>query len=444
MKIGFIPLDNRPVSYDLVKMTAELSADTEMFLPDISLLGGLTEPSDIDKILEWLENLTDIDVVIVALDTIAYGGLVQSRRSNDDLKTILSRLNKFKKLIKDKKILAFSSILRISNNNINVEEKPYWDKWGEKIFEYSYNLHRYGFAETDVPEEILEDYQSTRDRNFEVNKLYTEWQEEGIFDELIFSKDDCAEYGLNIIEAYELGKLGGKVKTGADEIPLLLLAQCFDEKVKICPVYTEEHHKHLISNYEDISVSTCVKNQIEFAGCKISDKYSADVLLIVNNFIKYQGEIVMEIETESFSGDFMISDTPFAIADIRFANGSDNNFAEKILSVMPSSDFINYSAWNTSSNTLGSLISAVKVYFYALKKGTLNREALIKLNLTRFLDDWAYQANVRQKLDKPDIKKLSKLMIPYEKKLQKIFRTDYKIRYSFPWNRLFEVRVEFI
>ena len=444
MRVGFIPLDNRPVSYDLVRMTSEISGDVEVLLPDLSLLGGLEKPSDIEGILAWMEQADNIDTFIIALDTIAYGGLVQSRRSNDDLKTILHRLERLKKIIKGKKVLAFSSIMRISNNNVNTEEKPYWEIWGEKIFEYSYNLHRYGFTETDVPKDILEDYQTTRDRNFAVNKFYIEMQNDDYFSELIFSKDDCAEYGLNIVEAYELGQMGGKVKTGADEIPLMLLAKCFDGEVKICPVYTADNQKHLISNYEDISISTCVKNQIEFSGCRVSDENEADVILVVNNFEKYQGEIVMGIPTEPFKGEFIPPKKLFAVSDVRYANGSDNAFVKQLLPYMMGENFLGYGAWNTSANTLGALVSLIKIYFYAVNKGTLNKTALDKVNLTRLLDDWGYQANVRQKLRNSDHKKISALMKPYEKLLQKMYKTKYKINYSFPWNRLFEVRIELI
>ena len=40
------------------------------------------------------------------------------------------------------KIYAVSSIMRISNNNINEEEKSYWDKYGRDIFRYSYLAHK--------------------------------------------------------------------------------------------------------------------------------------------------------------------------------------------------------------------------------------------------------------------------------------------------------------
>ena len=57
---------------------------------------------------------------------------------------------------------------------------------------------------------ILKDYLKTRKRNFEINKIYLDWQKEGFFDTLIFSKDDCAEFGFNVEEAKTLERLGGK------------------------------------------------------------------------------------------------------------------------------------------------------------------------------------------------------------------------------------------
>ena len=43
-------------------------------------------------------------------------------------------------------------------------------------------------------------------RNFEINKTYLQWND--VFNTLVFSKDDCAEYGFNVCEAKELEKLG--------------------------------------------------------------------------------------------------------------------------------------------------------------------------------------------------------------------------------------------
>ena len=261
MNIAFLPIDNRPVCYTLPYMISKTDRCVNLLLPERNLSGNLNKPSNINKIFEFLENLQDIDAIILSLDTIAYGGLITSRRSDDSLETVQSRLEKLKKIIQGKKVYAFSSIMRISNNNINQEEKEYWNIYGKKIFEYSYNFHKNKITETDIPQDILNDYLNTRKRNFEINKIYLEWQRQGIFEMLIFSKDDCAEYGLNIMEAQELSELGGYVKTGADEIPLTLLSRAYndykEQKIKVCPIFFEPEFKHLISNYEDISIEQC-------------------------------------------------------------------------------------------------------------------------------------------------------------------------------------------
>ena len=62
----------------------------------------------------------------------------------------------------------------------------------------------------------------------------------------------------------------------------------------------------------------------------------------------------------------------------------------------------------------------------------------------RLLDDWAYQANVRQMLSSPDTEKITELMKPYEKRVAKFLGIDIRAKYSFPWNRLFEVEIELI
>ena len=459
MNIAFIPIDNRPVCYTLPEQICALNDDINLLMPDRELLGDLTKCADVEGIFDWLESLKDIDAVVMCLDTIAYGGLIPSRRSTDTFEEVKARVERLRKIIKDKKIYAFSSIMRISNNNINEEEKEYWDKWGKKIFNYSYCMDKFGtVCKKEFPDEILEDYLATRKRNFEINKLYLSWGD--FFETLVFSKDDCAEYGFNVQEAKALEKLGGFVKTGADEIPLTLLARAINpphpscghllprrgegEKIKISPIFLAPEHKHLISNYEDISIEKSVLGQLELAGCQVCKPDEADILLYVNNFEEHQGEIVMKVDTKPFDGVWQKPEKPYMIADVRFANGADNAFVEKLFEHGFDENFYGYSAWNTSANSLGSLICGAKIYTQlrscAAKQPSL--ENFKKLQIVRFLDDWAYQANVRQQLQKPDIELLKEKMKPFEEKVFKMFGVRYNVNYKFPWNRLFEVEVE--
>ncbi len=439
MKIGFIPIDNRPVCYLLPKLISEIDKDIELFLPNRDLLGDLTKTAKIKEIFDWLKTLPQLDAIVVSLDTVAYGGLISSRRCTDSFEDIRNRIEELKVILKSKqaKIYAFSSIMRISNNNINEEEKEYWNDWGKKIFEYSYNKSKFKMAETFVPDDILKDYLATRKRNFEINKIYLDWQKENFFETLIFSKDDCAEFGLNVDEARELETLGGFVKTGADEIPLSLLSRVIQGEIKVAPVFLEPDYKNLISNYEDISIEKSVNSQLELAGCKIVDEEKADVLLYVNNFVDKQGEIVMQVDTKNFDKEWLEPKKPYMIADVRFANGADNVFVEKLFQTNLDKDFYGYSAWNTSANSLGSLICAAKIKFLAKN---YNDVAFKKLQIVRFLDDWAYQANVRQ-MAGVDLQKQMKI---WEDLVCKKFDLHLKIRYNLPWNRLFEVEIEFI
>lgn len=441
MNIAFVPIDNRPVCYTLPEQICAMDGNIRLYMPSREWLGDLTKYADVDKIFQWLKDLPKVDAIILSLDTVAYGGLISSRRSNDSFEKIKERIEKLKEILKDKhaEIYAFSSIMRISNNNINEEEKEYWNKWGKKIFNYSFCMDKFGtICKNEVPEEILNDYLSTRKRNFEINKIYLEWQKEKIFNTLIFSKDDCAEYGFNVQEARELEKLGGFVKTGADEIPLTLLARSIKGKLKVAPIFLEPDCKDLISNYEDVSIEKSVKGQLNLAGCDICEPCDADILLYVNNFKDKQGEIVMKVLTEQFGGEFKTPDKNFMIADVRFANGADNAFVKKLFENDLNENFYGYAAWNTSANSLGSLICGAKVKYFAK---SFDRSAFQKLQTVRFLDDWAYQANVRQNLKTPDVDKITAEMRHYENVVFDKLKSKYKIDYKFPWNRLFEVEI---
>lgn len=446
MKLAFVPIDNRPVCYTLPKLLAEIDESIEFYIPDRKYLGGLKQEADIDHLFEWLITLPKLDAIILSLDTLAYGGLIPSRRCPETFEQIKERIETLKEILegKDAKIYAFSSIMRISNNNYNEEEKEYWSKWGKKIFAYSYHTHegnRESCITNLIPSEILDDYIETRRRNFEINKIYLQWQKEGLFETLIFSKDDCAEYGFNVQEAQVLEKMGAYTKTGADEIPLSLLSRAIQGEIKICPKFLEPESKNLISNYEDVSIEKSVLGQIELAGCKITDEENSDIILYINNFKNNQGEIVMKVGTESFSKTLTTPNKPYMIADVRFANGADNNFVKELFkNKINDENFYGYSAWNTSANSLGSLICGAKIKFFAKK---YNEKAFKKLQITRFLDDWAYQANVRQQLEKPNIEKTTELMKDFEKTLEKVLNTNIAVNYKFPWERLFEVEVDF-
>ena len=230
-----------------------------------------------------------------------------------------------------------------------------------------------------------------------------------------------------------------------------MLARAFGQNnntdIKIAPIFLAPDYKDLISNYEDVSIEKSVKGQIELAGCKVCKPEDADILLYVNNFEERQGEIVMKVPTRPFSGKWKKPEKPYMIADVRYANGSDNAFVNQLFDVGLDENFLGYSAWNTSANSLGSLICGAIVFLEAKTRrgeddwSVSEASNFKKLQVIRFLDDWGYQANVRQQLPSPDEKLVKELMKPYEEKVFELLGVRYNISYKFPWNRLFEVEI---
>ena len=100
-KILLIPIDDRPICNQLPKQIAELEKGILLHLPDKKFLGDLTKNADIEEILTWINNNT-ADVIILSLDTIAYGGLIPSRRSNDTYEVVKNRIDKLIEILKKK------------------------------------------------------------------------------------------------------------------------------------------------------------------------------------------------------------------------------------------------------------------------------------------------------------------------------------------------------
>ena len=480
-QILIIPIDNRPVCYDLPIEAAKIFDGTEIFVPDITLLGGLKSKADTEKILGWAKHILlskNIDIAIISLDTIAYGGLVPSRKTQESFEQIKENIDNFVQIIntleKKVKIYAISSIMRISDNNCNEEEKSYWETYGRDLFRYSYLSHKllknYDVeieAELiklarEIPFEIIDDYLDTRKRNFDINSYYIDLTQKGLFDKLIFSQDDTAEFGFNVEEKELLQIQAIKeqivdkviIKTGADEMILSLLCRSlmeyFNEKPEIQPIYFKDDVKKIIPRYEDKNIETSIKETIELCGAKES-KNSNTLKLLVNAPNKIQNDLCLEIyedENSNKQAQNLIESIPntnkYLIADIKNANGADNFLVENILGISyDNKKFYGFSAWNTTGNTLGTVISIGLIKYLAEKFGRFNEQSFKKIQFIRFLDDWAYQANVRKILRQngsPDL--VSEEMQNYLEKISNYLSYKNDVKYEFPWDRTFEIKIK--
>ena len=145
---------------------------------------------------------------------------------------------------------------------------------------------------------------------------------------------------------------------------------------------------------------------------------------------------------------------PVGVADVIAANGSDNFLMNQLRDKNLLFKLQSYAGWNTATNTSG----------FALGTGILakkmSRQSIDKLLAVRYLDDWAYQANVRTaiaaELSKiPDglqiylnlgdheleiIKRENQLMYEFAEKNLPSWK-DFIV--SNPWHRMFECKIVF-
>jgi hypothetical protein len=309
--IVILPLDDRPVNYDYPRLLAAI-AGVQVELPPREWLGNPWRGSQHEKLVEWLRQTAPAtDAVIVAVDTLAYGGLIPSRSAPDSFEKAAQRLEimpELKATDPDRPIYASSVIQRVSRANSSEEEKPYWAEYGSRMFQLSYLEHKSALNEAsgeeiaerdtlkqEIPADIYSDYMEIRARNHKVNRHMLNFVKNGILDYLLLPQDDTADYGWNIAEARSLQMLirhEGLMERaitypGADEIGCLLLARCICAKSgfrpKVFPRFSSSSSTTLVTEYEDRPMLELLKAHLSpLDGIVADEPGDADFLLFIN------------------------------------------------------------------------------------------------------------------------------------------------------------------
>src|ERR1035438_8186375 len=80
-RVAVLPMDDRPVNYDYPRYLSR-AAGMEVLLPPREWLGTPWRASRHAELVEWLARTAPgADAAVVAIDTLAYGGLIPSRTS---------------------------------------------------------------------------------------------------------------------------------------------------------------------------------------------------------------------------------------------------------------------------------------------------------------------------------------------------------------------------
>ena len=494
-KIVFVPHDGRPISS---KQTADVvqRVGYDVVVPPPELLGSREDWGHPDELWTWLdENLAQpgVKAAVISSDAMIYGSLVGSRKHDYTRSQVLARAARFDELQRTHRkipLYVFGSIMRTPRTGeaSGHEEPEYYRRYGADIFRYTVlrdkeevegltrrERKEYDFLGRLIPQEALADWMGRREKNYAVNEYLIDLlRKRDTFRYLTLGRDDNAPFSQTHLESRHLTEVGadlGKTRfqtmAGIDEIALLMLTRAVNEQKHEVPFvfarYNWGRGADTVPAYSDEKIGTSVSDAVLAAGgMMVRAPEKADVVLMVNtnpDGRTYEANAVLNDGTPregtTYFADivagYVAKGYPVSVADIAFANGADNALMAELQRRGLLYKIQAYAGWNTPTNSSG----------FALGEGMLVRhmdgDSIDHLLTTRYLDDWAYQANVRNviarqltwlrgdgfygslgtKIDAVSMRSSHMMNRFIEENLPPLAEVD-SVVVTFPWNRMFE------
>lgn len=430
MKILYLPLDERPCNYHFAPRIASGSG-LEVICPEPTALGDKKRPADFGLIEKFLiDNAACADGIVLSLDMLLYGGIVPSRLHHldeDELCHRLSVVDRIKEINPKVKIYAFALIMRCPKYSSADEEPDYYEYCGEEIFRTGQVKHKLalGLMGTTEAERLLREYDAKVGDNLqdfetrrELNRsmlIRTIERLHKTIDFLIIPQDDSAEFGYTSMdreaikaEIRERGFDDVAMYPGADEVGMTLLARAacdsVGRKLKIHPIFAHENAPGVTPLYEDRPLGKTLPHQIESAGCCLTDTPDdADIILYMNYPARDPVEVwqpaslgYAERHLDEFChsiGRSVKEGRVVALADGAYCNGGDRELMVRIDREIGVFSLSAYAGWNTSSNTLGTVIC--QAVFVALFGDSPSQKRFLA---ERIMEDVGYCGFVRAKV----------------------------------------------
>jgi len=505
--IVYLPLDKRPCNALFPAQIAAMT-DVRFVVPPVSALGNKKQAANHERIAEWLLKETEgADYAILSIDMLVYGGIVPSRLHRLDEQECLRRLAVLKNLKSANprlRIYGFNLITRAPAYNSSEEEPDYYAEHGADLHKYGWlsdkmeretltpeETEKWSRLQTRLPHDALHDLLDRRRTNAALNEAAVRYAQQGTIDFLIIPLDDNSRYGFTALEqrkllhSVEANRLMDRVHIypGADEIGCTLFTRVFCEIKQYRPEvfvrYSSTHGPAVIPKYEDRSLGESIKCHLTAAGACIGDSSAdADVVLMVHSAAIGQHEMAetgipfgerhrtyfSEINYREFAQAIRMYSSKnklIALADVAVCNGADT----VLMNLLEDSGLLPalsaYAAWNTSGNSLGTVIAhAIVASYYRKEEQAPERKSLEReFLLCRLIEDWGYQSLVRGDIVANDLPELGGEYFSIDhirEQVYELIRTkldefirnrlaDFQLdRYRLteirlPWNRMFEL-----
>ena len=442
--------------------------------------GSLHVGANLDEMMRWLDHVVDaLDYLIISADGLFSGGLVQARLGVANAAAVeqaLTQIKIYKERYPKLKIYVFDTVMRTSITAYDEESERYWAKMNEysrlkgRIFFFNQREDKIKLdvLKQDIPLHIIQTYEKARNTKYQITRKLITYVKENIIDYVLVLQEDAMPNGVQKIEQLNLEEmvkelsLGQKVKfyNGTDEGGAILLGRAIleinhstpkvyihlpepDALKKVMPFEDRPFQVNLdlmLESFGYITVPTPKEADFVLAVYTEEEDYNL-ILEVATPIVPRKNEVYLTFmqSLEKMLG----SKKPVAFVDLLFPNGGSID----ILEDLSYKKLLAYSAWNTASNSMGSLLCDVASKLVSKSK---SKEFLYE----RILDDCLYQYIVRREINHH---LLSKAVNVYDlktatqevtqmiqKRLEEVAKPYNlpKFKIWLPWERTFELDIE--
>jgi Protein of unknown function (DUF4127) len=405
--IALIPLDSRPATATLPVDIAAVAGERVM-TPPLESLGTASAGANRDQLLGWLDQTT-ARALVVSLDAVAYGGLVQSRTSELSADQAWQNLEPIK-------------------------------AWHQRV-----KAPVYAFITIPRAPEA-----TNRERNLEVIRKAFDWAEDGTLERLYVVWDDALpdspapKEGERLrLEATVRNLANVLVYPGADEAASTLLSSLIlkerERQVKVKLEFSDPEKSLQNIVYEGQSLEASAQMQARAAGLEIVGSGQDLTLYVFNGG---------DMRTAALRLSALLRKGPVALVDVAEVNKAASRLIDDTVTLQRFMQLQAFAAWGTPGNNLGSALAQA-----AMRSLEGDENAQMRLLFRSYVNDYLYSTIVRPKIralydaapldtDVARAELLELLRASFQPQRLSTTQCLSIADADFPWARSFEVRLE--
>jgi hypothetical protein len=412
MRIGLIPLDERPIHNRFPALVAA-GAGAVLVRPPIHLLSQRRRPGNSEALAEWLhQTAPSLDGLIVSCDQLGYGGMIAARTNHLPPAAVLDRLETLRRLRvahPQLPIFGFSHIMRMSPGSDLIEEPSYWAEFGSSLYRYSLLLEaeHSGTATAaeqlemqqltaHIPAQVRRDMLVRRLRNQTVNQALLHMLSDEIFDVLTISVDDRQDGSLADRERRWLTEWAAlvtdrpqlSVYPAGEELGAVLVARML--------LWLQRRSARVAVRTTDgaalpAALQLMIDQQLQALGLQPAAADSTDLQLLLH--LSPADAVHGTADAAPAAG--LLSGQPLALADLAAGEPGGSAWIRSVGNRQDLRQLGGYCGWGYSGATIGCSLAQSVSRLLGPAAAAADRERMV---LSRLIEDVGYRGLVRPDL----------------------------------------------